>query len=109
VVQIFILQRITVASQKYNNSCVNFLRFPQKNVKILKDLGNIIYICRSLDCSVTIATGYELDGRGVGVRAPVVLRFFYFRRRPDQVWGSPSFISIGYCGAIYLGVKRLWR
>jgi hypothetical protein len=35
------------------------------------------------DSSVGIATGYGLDGRGVGVRVRVGVRFFSSPRRPD--------------------------
>jgi hypothetical protein len=33
---------------------------------------------RSRDSSVGIATGYRLDGRGVGVRVPTETRMFFF-------------------------------
>jgi hypothetical protein len=80
---------------------VNFLHSPQKTVKMFKIL--FIYV------GVEIATGNGLDCRGVGVRVPLGLRFFSFPRRPDRLWGPPSFLSMGYCAAIYMGVKRLWR
>jgi hypothetical protein len=49
---------------------------------------------RSRDGVVGIATGYELDDRGVGVRFPVGSRIFTSTRRPDQLWGPPN----GYRG-----------
>jgi hypothetical protein len=41
----------------------------------------------SRDSAVGIASGYELDGRGVGVRVPVGSRMFSSSRRPDRFWG----------------------
>jgi hypothetical protein len=55
--------------------------------------------CGSRDSAVGIATGYELDDRGVGVRVPVKSRIFSSRRRPDRFWGSPNFRSTGYRGS----------
>jgi hypothetical protein len=37
--------------------------------------------------------------RGVRVRVPVKSRFFFFPRRPDRLWGSPSLLSNGYRGS----------
>jgi hypothetical protein len=45
-----------------------------------------------------VATGYGLDGRGVGVRVPVGPRLFSSPRRPDRFWGPPSLLSNGYQG-----------
>jgi hypothetical protein len=47
-----------------------------------------IFSSHSLDSADGMATGYELDGRGVGVRAPVRWRFFSSPRRPDRFWSS---------------------
>jgi hypothetical protein len=44
-----------------------------------------IYICRRRDSAVSIATGYELDDRGVGVRVPVDSRNFYSPCRPEPI------------------------
>jgi hypothetical protein len=53
----------------------------------------------SRNSSVGIATGYRLDGRGVGVRFPGEARFFSSPRRPDRLWGPPSLLSNGYRGS----------
>jgi hypothetical protein len=54
------------------------------------------YALGSRDSVVGIATGYGLDERGVGVRVPVGSRIFSSPRRPDRLWGPPSFLSNGY-------------
>jgi hypothetical protein len=48
------------------------------------------------DIGVGIATGYGLDGRGVGVQVPVGARFPPSPRLPDRFWGTPSLLSNGY-------------
>jgi hypothetical protein len=45
-----------------------------------------------------IATGYGLDGRGVGVRVPVGSRIFSSPRRPNRFWGPPSLLPNVYRG-----------
>jgi hypothetical protein len=49
---------------------------------------------RSRDSAVGIATGYELDDRGVGVRVPVGSRIFSSPRCRDRFWGPPSLLSM---------------
>jgi hypothetical protein len=56
----------------------------------------------TLDSSVGIATGYGLEGRGVGVRVPVVSRLFSSPRRPEQ---PTQWVP----GVYSPGVKRLGR
>jgi hypothetical protein len=46
-------------------------------------LNPFLFILRSRDSSVGIATGYRLDDRGV--EDPVGARFFFFSRRPDRL------------------------
>jgi hypothetical protein len=58
----------------------------------------------SRDSSVGIATGYRMDDRGVGVRAPVGARILSSPRRPDRLWGPPNLPSNGYRGS-FLGGK----
>jgi hypothetical protein len=60
--------------------------------------GAYIILSRSRDTSVGIATGYGLDDRGVGVRAPVGSRIFSSPRRPDRPWSPPNLLSNGYLG-----------
>jgi hypothetical protein len=47
---------------------------------------NLFLLCvidNSRDGSVSIATGYELEGQEVGVRVPVGSRIYISPRRPD--------------------------
>jgi hypothetical protein len=50
-----------------------------------------------------IATGYGVDGRGVGVRVPVGARFFFSPRRPGRFWSPNSLLSSGYGGLLPRG------
>jgi hypothetical protein len=54
---------------------------------------------------VGIATGYELDDRGVRVRVPVGLRIFTSQDRPDRLWVHPNSYPMG-TGTLSPGVKR---
>jgi hypothetical protein len=58
---------------------------------------------RSWDSAVGKATGYRLDGRGVGFRVPIRARFFAYSRRPDRFWDQPSLLSDGYRGLFLRG------
>jgi hypothetical protein len=62
---------------KWTHSVLNY-RLPW-----LRDLIRL-YIGKGRDSAVGIATGYMLDGRGVGARVPVGARFFSSPRRPDR-------------------------
>jgi hypothetical protein len=55
------------------------------------------YIVTFRDSSVGIATGYELDDRGVGVRVPEGSRIFSYPC-PDRFWGPPSLLFNWYWG-----------
>jgi hypothetical protein len=57
---------------------------------------------------VSIATGYEVEDRGVGVRVPVGSRIFTSPRHPDRLWGPPNLYPLG-TGALSPGVKRPGR
>jgi hypothetical protein len=50
---------------------------------------------KSLGRAVGIATGYGLDGRGVGIRVPVESRIFTSTYRLDRLWGPPNFLPDG--------------
>jgi hypothetical protein len=50
------------------------------------------------DSAVGIATGYGLDGRGVGVRVLVGSRIFFSPRHPVRLWGPPNLLHNGYRG-----------
>jgi hypothetical protein len=54
-------------------------------------------VMKSRDSVVGIATGYGLDGRGVGVRVPEGSRIFTSPRCPDRHLGPPN-LSNGYRG-----------
>jgi hypothetical protein len=43
-----------------------------------------------IDSAVDIATGYELDDRGVGFQVPVGSTVFSSPCRPHGLWGTPS-------------------
>jgi hypothetical protein len=58
---------------------------------------------------VGIATGYELDDRGIGVRVPVRYKIFIFPYRPDLLWGPSNLLSHIYVGGSFRGVKRPGR
>jgi hypothetical protein len=53
---------------------------------ILLDLHIVILHIHGRDSSVGIATGYGLDGRGVGVRVPVGVTFLSSPRRRYRFW-----------------------
>jgi hypothetical protein len=53
------------------------------NVNINGNFSVILKVSR--DSVVGIATNYELNDRGVGVRVPVESRIFFSTRRPDQL------------------------
>jgi hypothetical protein len=59
---------------------------------------------RSRDIVVVIATGYGLDDREFGVRAPVGSGILSSPCRPDQLWDPPNPLSNGYRG-IFPGGK----
>jgi hypothetical protein len=55
------------------------------------------------DSAVGVATGYGLDGEGVGVRVPEGASFPSSPCRPDRFWGPPSLLSIWYRGLFSRG------
>jgi hypothetical protein len=52
----------------------------------------------SWDSVVSIATGYGLDDRGVGVRVPVGSWTFSSPHHPDWLWGPPTSYPMGTRG-----------
>jgi hypothetical protein len=72
------------------------------------NIHRIVKIC-SRDSALDIATGYGLDGRGVGDRFRVESRIFSSARLPDQLWGSPNLLSNEYRLLFPRGVKRPGR
>jgi hypothetical protein len=46
--------------------------------------------------AVSIASGYGLETRGVGVQVPVGSRISTSPRRPARLWGPPSLLFNGY-------------
>jgi hypothetical protein len=64
----------------------------------------VYYYTEKLDRAVGIATGYWLDGRGVGVRVPVWSRIFSSPSRPDRLWSPPSLLRMSIGGS-FLGGK----
>jgi hypothetical protein len=59
------------------------------------------------DSVVGIATSYELDDRGVGVRVPIGSIIFSPPRRPDRLWSPPNLQCVPV--ALSPGVKRPGR
>jgi hypothetical protein len=67
---------------------------PNKNlIYVNMDMG---FYNRSRGSVVGIATGYELDDRGVGIRASVGARIFSSPRRQDRLCGPPNLLSKEY-------------
>jgi hypothetical protein len=57
-----------------------------------------MFMIESRDSVVSIATGYGLDDREVGVRVPVRSRIFSSQCRPDRLWSPLILLSNGYRG-----------
>jgi hypothetical protein len=55
-------------------------------------------LVNSRDSAIGIATGDELDDRGVGFRFPVGPRIFTSPYRPDLLWGPTTLLFNGYRG-----------
>jgi hypothetical protein len=68
------------------------------NINLLSFADCSIFSSSSVYSAVGITTGYGLDDRGVGVRAPVGSRILSSPRRPDRLWGPPNLLSNGYGG-----------
>jgi hypothetical protein len=91
---------------------INFVR----NVTKFKDFEKlkenncdtlpVIYLVLS---ALGIATGYWLDGRGIGVLVPVGKKFFSSLLYPQRFWGRLSLRSDRYPSYFSEGVKRPGR
>jgi hypothetical protein len=56
--------------------------------------------------SVSVVSGYRLDGRAIEVRSPTETKgFFLYPLCPDRLWGPPSLLYNGYRGVPFPGAK----
>jgi hypothetical protein len=80
----------TISNQKYE--IMFFLiraKFPAIAIDLIEsEIKTTLDIVNedTWDRVVGIATGYELEVLGVGVRVPVGARFTFSPRRPDRFW-----------------------
>jgi hypothetical protein len=79
-----------------------------KEPKIHKASEMVLLTFKIIIMNSTIATGYGLDERGVGIRVPIGARIFSSRCRPDRFWGTHSLLSNGYRDS-FPGIKRPGR
>jgi hypothetical protein len=63
-----------------------------------KSIRKFIPVYRSRDSVVDTATGYGLDGRGVGVRDPVGEKILCALPCSDRFWGPSRLVPNGYRG-----------
>jgi hypothetical protein len=52
---------------------------------------------------VTLVTGYWLDDQRIGGCVPIWSRILASPYHPDQLWGPPNFLFIGYAGCFPRG------
>jgi hypothetical protein len=81
--------------------CIRYSLFKYHESQIILNEGNYIQVglhnfTLNRHSVVDIATGYELDDRGVGVRVPVGSRIFSSLCLPDRLCGPPSLLFNGY-------------
>jgi hypothetical protein len=69
------------------------------------DITNLLTLLGSQEISVSIMTGYGLDGGGIGVLIPVWARLFSSPHHPDRFSGPFSLLSNEYGGGSLRGVK----
>jgi hypothetical protein len=55
----------------------------------------VITFLMSRDTAVRIATGYGLDGQGVGIQVPIGTKFFSSPRHPNRFWSPPRLLCNG--------------
>jgi hypothetical protein len=79
------------------------------NYESIKETRNSAYLILRMHSLVGIASGYGLNGGGVGVRVPLGSRIFSSPRRLDRLWAPPNLLSNGYRGALSRGEKRAGR
>jgi hypothetical protein len=70
----------------------------RRSRRIRRDFSRVVTHPRSRVSGVGVATGYELDDWGVGVRVLVGSRIFSSLSRPDRLWGPPKLLSNEYRG-----------
>jgi hypothetical protein len=83
--------------------------YPIDNYYYYYNYGIIIIIIRSRESAVSIATGYGLNDRGVGVRVPLGARIFlFFRVIQIGSWAHPASYPTG-TGGSFPGGKAAGR
>jgi hypothetical protein len=90
--------------------CYNEMKGVTPIFSLLSDptSSNICNLSRyhiSPDNPASIASGYGLDGREVGVRGPIKPRFFFSPRCPDRLLGPLSLLSRVGIGVSFPGSK----
>jgi hypothetical protein len=98
---------VALCLNHYATACPLCILLTRLNESIhLFHLLNLYFHCLcivSRDGTVGIATGYELDGREIGVRVPVWHRFFTSPLGPDGFWGPPSLLPMNSGGSYCRG------
>jgi hypothetical protein len=75
------------------------------NFRLSIDLNWCATLDKSRGSVVGIATGYGMEGGGVGVRVPVRSRIFSSPSCPDRLWGPPNLLFNGYRGFFPRGLS----
>jgi hypothetical protein len=78
-------------------------KVPGLNLRWYTDYHDGNFVMALLSPEVGIATGYGLDGRGVGFRVPVRTRFFFFHVVQTGSGAHPASYPIGTGGSFHGG------